>query len=196
MSIIQILLLHHRPLPDDPLFLRLTSTNKNDKMRRRLANTKSPTPAPTPITCFPLPFLDLEANPPIIDGMIDRDNDGLLDGTPGWSGNEYSTFVNIPMYNAGRNNDGSEIIGNSYTGYDCSTNKLCVAAYLIEPYFSLNDCSVDRSSASSWVSINGGSNKYFVPNSDTLSSHYVEYPDDSPGGTRLIGKQTHQTTSH
>ena len=150
-------------------------------------------PAPTPITCPALPtpqysinnpFLDLDAYPPNpnIDGQIDQ--------------NEYSAFEWIPMYNGGKNNENppEESIGTSYTGYDCSTNKLCVAAHLNFPYYDTYDCTIDRSSASSWVSINGGSNKYFVPDSDTALSRYVAVPDpDYPGGSRLIGKQTKQS---
>ena len=150
-------------------------------------------PAPTPITCPALPtpqysinnpFLDLDAYPPNpnIDGQIDQ--------------NEYSAFEWIPMYNGGKNNENppEESIGTSYTGYDCSTNKLCVAAHLNFPYYDTYDCTIDRSSASSWVSINGGSNKYFVPDSDTALSHYVAVPDPAyPAGGRLIGKQAKQS---
>ena len=162
-------------------------------------------PAPTPITCPALPtpqysinnpFLDLDAYPPKIDGQIDQIGDNILDGILGWTGNEYSAFERIPMYNGGKNNENppEESIGTSYTGYDCSTNKLCVAAHLTFPYYDTYDCTIDRSSASSWVSINGGSNKYFVPDSDTALSRYVAVPDpDYPGGSRLIGKQTKQS---
>ena len=181
------------------VIFRLSSINKNNtKKMRRLAP-----PAPTPIVCLETPaysisnpFLDLDANPPNIDGQIDQNYDSIQDSILGWNGNEYGAFQKIPMYNGGKNNDNPPqvAIGTSYTGYDCSTNKLCVAAHLTYPYYNDNDCTIDRSSASSWVSINGGSNKYFVPDSDTpLVSHYVAVSDPSYPGGRLIGKQTKQS---
>lgn len=179
------LLFHCSHLPHFP---RLLFVVKNNKIRRLNTKTPSPTPPPTPIPCVgSLPFLVFNENRPKIDGMIDQDGDGLLDNEIGWKGTEYDGFLKIPMYNAGRNNDRSIPIGNSYTGYDCSTNRLCVAAYLNDTtYFEANNCRIVVSSASSWISINGASNKYFVPDNTTPNSHYVSFPGDP---ARLIGKQ-------
>ena len=127
--------------------------------------------------------------------MINQDGDGLLDipPMPGWSGTEYNGFITLPMYNAGRNNDGSPQIGNSFVGYDCVTGKLCVAAYLLQPYLDDNGCSIVIDSASSWISINGDKD-FFVPNTnDPPNSMYVKLPPDSsfPGGRPISKKGRH-----
>lgn len=84
------------------------------------------------------------------------------------------------MYNGGKNNDYPSTlpIGNAYIGYDCSTKKLCVAAYLndatlLEPP---SNCYVVRSSSSSWVSIGAGNNKLSVPD-----TNYVRFKDRDIG---------------
>lgn len=85
------------------------------------------------------------------------------------------------LYNGGKNKDSATpAIGNATIGYDCSTSKLCVAAYLSnQTYFEGNDCKVVESDGSSWVSIGTGTdeNKY-------KGVTYVKFP----GTDRTIGK--------
>jgi len=91
------------------------------------------------------------------------------------------------MYNAGRNQDGTLPIGNAYIAYDCVTSKLCVAAYLNdEEYFTFHNCSAKVSDASSWVSINGASNK-LKESTDNINFMYVKFPDGLDSD-RTIGK--------
>jgi len=113
--------------------------------------------------------------------MIDQVDDGLLDSTFGWNGSEYQGFTKMLLYNGGKNKDSATpAIGNATIGYDCSTSKLCVAAYLSnQTYFEGNDCKVVESDGSSWVSIGTGTdeNKY-------KGVTYVKFP----GTDRTIGK--------
>jgi hypothetical protein len=89
------------------------------------------------------------------------------------------------LYNGGKNKDSATpAIGNATIGYDCSTSKLCVAAYLSnQTYFEENDCKVVESDTSSWVSIGTGDNKYKRTTSGA-SFMYVK----TPGTDRTIGK--------
>ena len=137
-----------------------------------------------------------------MDGTIDQNGDGLLDvpPPPGWSGNEYIDFVSIPMYNAGINDGSRPQMGNAFIAYDCVTSRLCVAAYLNdESYFGDEtggkNCIIERSDASSWVSIDG--TKYHLPDatpSPLFGYQYVMFPDASyqPGGLRPIGKREYR----
>jgi hypothetical protein len=116
---------------------------------------------------------------PDINGMIDQKGDGLLDLKIGWNGTEYDGFKSLLMYNGGKNNDFPNTlpIGNSFIGYDCTTKKLCVAAYLNDeilfgPSF---DCVVEPLISSSWVSIDENRNKLTSANADSFM--YVKYPN-------------------
>ena len=150
-----------------------------------------------PNTSPNLPILNLNVRPNI-NGMIDQYGDDVGDSPAlfGWSGSEYDGFLNLGMYNAGKNqNPATPRIGTAFVAFDCTEKKLCVAAYMngttifgIPGY----DCTIDQVSASTWIQIaindkNGDTKKYFA--GEAVAFEYVKFPDNSfPGGQRPIGK--------
>jgi len=96
------------------------------------------------------------------------------------------------LYNGGKNKDSATpAIGNATIGYDCSTSKLCVAAYLSnQTYFEGNDCKVVESENASWVSINdrvGGVGVVLYKRSSASNFAYVKFPAGL-STDRTIGK--------
>lgn len=153
-----------------------------------------------PITSPNLPKFNLNVRPNI-NGMIDQYGDDVGDTPPlpGWNGNEYTgppSFLNLGMYNAGKNqNPAFPRIGTAFVAYDCTTNTICVAAYMNGTTIFGNpgyDCTIVQSSASTWIQIaindkKGDDKKYFE--GDAAAFRYVKFPDDSfPGGLRPIGE--------
>jgi hypothetical protein len=143
-------------------------------------------------------FLNLNIRPNI-NGTIDQSGDSLLDTSDppgfGWNGNEYDLFLLLQMYIGGKNNDDASLVGRAYVGYDCSTSRLCVAAYLDnEDLFKTatpgRNCTIVKSSDSTWVSYDNGVDqgvKY--KEADAFAFKYVEFPDLSfPGDKRPIGR--------
>jgi hypothetical protein len=165
---------------------------------RRLPADKTNPPTPQPACADPTKYtlvpsgLNLDTNP-VFDAKINMNGDGLLDNpttTDGWNGTEYTGFLSIPMYNGGKNDDlpNTPAIGNAYLGYDCTTSKLCVAAYLnIATYFVGQNCQVVMSPDSSWVSINDENNKYKDTTASVVNFKYVKYPNGLESD-RTIGK--------
>jgi hypothetical protein len=161
-------------------------------------------PPPTPITCTTpppapgLPKITLNIGvKPKINGTIDQNGDNLLDvlSPPGfgWNGDEYDYFLELGMHNGGILTQPR--IGTAFVAYDCSTDILCVAAYLSDTaIFGLSpNCKIVQSSSSSWVSIkidseNSNIIKYKEEGPNTTAFEYVLFPDDDfPGGLRPIG---------
>ena len=141
-----------------------------------------------------LPKINLNVRPNI-NGKIDQNGDNLHDipPPPGWNGNEYDGFLELGMHNGGILTQPR--IGTAFVAYDCSTDILCVAAYLSDTaIFGLSpNCKIVQSSSSSWVSIkidseNSNIIKYKEEGPNTTAFEYVLFPDDDfPGGLRPIG---------
>ena len=93
----------------------------------------------SPENAHEIPLLDLSvggSTRPAIDGMI---------------GNEYSTFLEFPMYNGGKNN-GDDQIATAYMAYDCSSNVVCIAARLDESFIQANPSTqVEQDDNESWI---------------------------------------------
>ena len=129
---------------------------------KKIRHLKDATPVSCPPSSPELPKINLNLNVrPNINGKIDQNGDNLHDipPPPGWNGNEYTgppSFLNLGMYNGGKNNDPNEPrIGQAFVAYDCNRNTLCVAAYMNDvTIFGLSpNCTIVQSSASTWVSI-------------------------------------------
>ena len=95
------------------------------------------------IYSYDIPILDLSdgaSDKPNIDGTIDHLGDGLGDSPPiaGCIGNEYSRFLELPMFNGGKNGGGSPRIGTAYLAYDCANKVVCAAAHLYVSFLASN----------------------------------------------------------
>eukprot|EP00956_Cyclotella_meneghiniana_P035999 scaffold120055_cov77-Cyclotella_meneghiniana.AAC.1 len=115
-----------------------------------------------------------------IDGMIDRYGDGIGDNhlTPGWVLDEYSCFLELPMFNGGMNG-GDDRIATSYLAYDCASNTACVAAHLDAEYLAVNPAvQVEQDDDESWIRFGetNGSRKLKESNADEFQ--YAGKPDD------------------
>jgi predicted transport protein len=104
-------------------------------------------------------------------------------GRTGW---EYSLFLELPMFNGGKNGkEGSplnqeERIGTSYLAYDCYANIVCVAAHLDEVFLKTNlNVRVEQDDDESWIRFgpNNGETKLKQSNADEFK--YVVKQDDS-----------------
>ena len=140
---------------------------------------------------FDLPLLDLSdesAIRPNIDGRINQSGDGIGDSPPieGWTSTEYSQFLELPMFNGGKNGkNGSPFeqkgrIGTAYLAYDCANEIVCVSAHLDASFLESNpSIQVDQLDHESWISFgeNSDSSKLKASNADEFM--YVGRPDDS-----------------
>jgi hypothetical protein len=137
---------------------------------------------------------------PSIDGLISQTFGGIGDDSSdgssndsgdmtfsnGRTGEEYSLFLELPMFNGGKNgNEGSpfdqeERIGTSYLAYDCNANIVCVAAQLDEAFLKTNPyVRVLQDDDESWIRFgsNNGETKLKESNADEFK--YVVKPDGS-----------------
>ena len=93
---------------------------------------------------YEIPNLDLSIgayDKPIIDGMINRYEDGI----------EYSRFLELPMYNGGKNGE-DDRIATAFMAYDCSSNVVCIAARLDASFLEENPLiQVDQDDDESWI---------------------------------------------
>ncbi|KAL3794963.1 LOW QUALITY PROTEIN: hypothetical protein ACHAW5_000427 [Stephanodiscus triporus] len=130
---------------------------------------------------------------PNIDGNINQAGDGWGDNLYGWNGNEYYALAHINMTISG-NRSGSkyDVVGEALTGYDCSTKKFCVAAYLSN--IAANEgCGIeDDDPDEAWVkfgpdstecSLNDGTTTL---NNNTLDAQF-KYVIDPDASGRTIG---------
>ena len=76
----------------------------------------------------------------------------------GRTGDEYSQFLELPMFNGGKNGEeGSplnqeERIGTAYLAYDCYANIVCVAAHLDGAFLKANvNVRVQEDDDESWI---------------------------------------------
>eukprot|EP01083_Nonionella_stella_P304648 1059537_1 len=115
-------------------------------------------------------YLDLSntanSDKPSIDGIVSMTSDGLFQDDSDWNGTEYESFLDIAMFNGGKNENG-ERIGTTYVGYDQENDILCVAAHLDATYLSSgfpgdsntrdesNICFIDTTVANTWVEYGG-----------------------------------------
>jgi hypothetical protein len=136
----------------------------------------------------------------LIDGLISQTFDGIGDDSrdgdgndsgdiifsSGCTGEEYSLFLELPMFNGGKNGkvgsslDQEERIGTSYLAYDCNDNIVCVAAQLDEAFLKTNpNVRVRKDDDESWVRFgsNNGETKLKQSNADEFK--YVVKADDS-----------------
>ncbi|KAL3783526.1 hypothetical protein HJC23_009491 [Cyclotella cryptica] len=140
---------------------------------------------------FGLPLLNLTKGSfgrPVVDGKIDMlgDNLGDFPPIPGWILAEYSSFLELPMFNGEKNSkDGSPFvqegrIGTAYLAYDCANNIVCVAAHLdasfLENHPNIQLDQLDGESSISFGESNG-SKKLNPSNADEFK--YVGKPNDS-----------------
>lgn len=150
----------------------------------------------TSTTLPKLNLLNTSPQRPNINGTIDQYGDNIGDSPAlfGWSGSEYAGFLNLGMYNAGKNIIANALrIGTAFVAYDCTTNTLCVAAYLNGTNIFGDDaynCTINQSNASTWVQIatsNKGTDttKYKEGDANNLAFKYVKFPDSNfTGGLR------------
>jgi hypothetical protein len=125
---------------------------------------------------FPIPIVNLSedgSQRPIINGIFDS--------------NEYSSFLELPMFNGGKNGEtGSPLdkegrIGTAYLAYDYSNGIVCGSAVLDSTF--LNDpptsgIQVQESEEDSWIQFGaGGATKLFQGTADAFQ--YVRKPGDS-----------------
>ena len=97
--------------------------------------------------------------------------DGVLDG-------QYSRFLELPMYNGGKNG-GDDRIATAYLAYDCASNKVCVAAHLDASFMEANPTvKVEQDDGESWIRFgeDNGSAKLKPSNADEF--RYIGKPDD------------------
>jgi len=126
------------------------------------------------------------------DGIGDDSSDGSSNDSGdilfwnGRTGREYSLFLELPMFNGGKNGkegspyDQEERIGASYLAYDCNANIVCVAAYLDESFIKTNpNVRVEQDDDESWIRFgsNNGETKLKQSNADEFK--YVVKPDES-----------------
>jgi hypothetical protein len=115
---------------------------------------------------YGMPMLDLSKGAydrPTIDGLIGRD---------------YSRFLELPMYNGGKNG-GDKRIGTSYLAYDCAHNILCAAAHLDSNFLESNPgIQVEQDDGESWIRFgrHNGANKLKASNADEF--RYIGKSDD------------------
>ena len=107
--------------------------------------------------------------------------DGIGDSPriDGWVEYEYLQFLELPMFNGGKNG-GDERIGTSYLAYDCSSSIVCVAAHLDASFLKANpSVQVEKDDGESWIRFgeDNGSPKLKESNADEFM--YVGKPDDS-----------------
>jgi hypothetical protein len=126
---------------------------------------------------FQIPIANLSEDSsqrPIIDGIFDS--------------NEYSSFLELPMFNGGKNGEaGSPLdkegrIGTAYLAYDYSNDIVCVAAVLDSTFLDdplTSSIQVQESEEDSWIQFGAtkGATKLFQGTADVYE--YVEKPDDN-----------------
>ena len=114
--------------------------------------------------------------------------DGIGDSPriDGWVEYEYLQFLELPMFNGGKNGkNGSPLeqrgrIGTSYLAYDCSSNIVCVAAHLDASFLKANpSVQVEKDDGESWIRFgeDNGSPKLKESNADEFM--YVGKPNNS-----------------
>jgi hypothetical protein len=118
---------------------------------------------------YSIPMLDLDsqgADRPIINGDI---------------GNDYEKFVELPMFNGGKNGvTGSPLeysgrIGTAYLAYDCSSGVVCAAAHLDSDFLTMNpELHIQTSDDESWIRFGeeNGDSKLKESNADEFSYIY------------------------
>ncbi|CAB9496874.1 von Willebrand factor, type A [Seminavis robusta] len=113
---------------------------------------------------------------------------------------EFTGFITIPMFNGGKNNDGTTPqVAEAKLAYDCAAKKLCVSAYLTQCYLDGNAACDDgsgnangpdyviQSDSDSWISFGSGNVKlfgvtYLMDGVDTIGweACWTLEPSDNP----------------
>ena len=113
-----------------------------------------------------IPLLDLSVggyDRPTIDGMIGR---------------EYSTFLELPMYNGGKNG-GDDRIATAHVAYDCASNVVCIAARLDESFLEANPSTqVEQDDDESWIRFGADNGATKLKPSNANEFRYVGKSDD------------------
>ena len=115
---------------------------------------------------YGIPLLDLSVrgnDRPTIDGLIDS---------------QYSRFLELPMYNGGKNG-GDDRIATAYLAYDCTNNVVCVAAQLDASFMEANpSVEVEEDDGESWIRFGekNGAGKLKASNADEF--RYIGKPND------------------
>lgn len=140
---------------------------------------------------FNLPLLDLSDGSfdrPNIDGRIDQLGDDIGDSPPvnAWISSEYSQFLELPMFNGGKNGKhGSPFeqrgrIATAYIAYDCTNEIVCVSAHLDASFLKSNPLiQVDQLDDESWISFGENSDSAKLKESNADEFMYVGKPNDS-----------------
>ena len=93
---------------------------------------------------YEIPNLDLSIgayDKPLVDGIIDTHKDDI----------EYSRFLELPMYNGGKNG-GDDRIATAYIAHDCSNKVVCIAAHLDTAFLEANPSTqVEQDDDESWI---------------------------------------------
>ncbi|KAL3783529.1 hypothetical protein HJC23_009494 [Cyclotella cryptica] len=150
---------------------------------------------PSDSHAFCIPLLDMAAgggDRPDVNGQINQFGDDIGDEplVPGWVGKEYNKFLELPMFNGGKNGvDASPLeyfgrIGTAYIAYDCSSEIVCVAAHLDVDFLKTNAAvNLNMDDSKSWIRFGlNGATKLKESNSDEFS--YGWHPNSS---SSLIG---------
>lgn len=119
---------------------------------------------------YDIPSLDLS------DGSI---TGSIIDGKIDASSDEYSRFLELPMY-SGEKDGGNDRIGTAYIAYDCSNNMVCAAAHLDNSFIETNPTiQVDQADDASWIQFgeHHGALTLIASKSDELA--YVSQPDNN-----------------
>lgn len=146
---------------------------------------------------FSIPSIDLypgSLSRPVIDGKIDKNGDDIGDGIivngwtgepliNGWGGTEYNNFLELPMFNGGKNGaDGSPLfhngrIGTAYIAYDCSSKTVCVAAHLDSDFLKINpQTQLQTKDEESWIRF-GSDGAAKLKESNSVEFNYILHPE-------------------
>lgn len=140
---------------------------------------------------FGIPMLDLSHGSysrPVINGKINQGGDGIGDLPPidGWFANEYSSFLELPMFNGGKNGvEGSPFekenrIGTAYLAYDCANEVVCVAAHLDATFLKANPTvQVEQSDGESWIRFGAANGETKLKESNADEFKYVGKPENA-----------------
>jgi hypothetical protein len=139
---------------------------------------------------FGIPMLDLSTGSyhrPVINGKIDQLGDDIGDSPTvrGWIAEEYSAFLELPMFNGGKNGvEGSPLeqenrIGTAYLAYDCASEVVCVAAHLDAAFLEANPTvQVEQDDGESWIRFGAANGETKLKQSNADEFMYVGKPED------------------
>jgi hypothetical protein len=140
---------------------------------------------------FGIPMLDLSHGSyyrPNINGKVNQLGDDIGDSPPinGWIDEEYSAFLELPMFNGGKNGaKGSPLeqedrIGTAYLAYDCASEIVCIAAHLDATFLKAHpSVQVERDDSESWIRFGAANGEKKLKESNADEFKYIGKPDDT-----------------